>query len=35
MDADFMGNWDQTEWHDPNTAQSRHGYVSMYAGALL
>ena len=33
VDADFAGNWDSTiAADDPNTAQSRHGYILRYCG---
>jgi Reverse transcriptase (RNA-dependent DNA polymerase) len=33
VDSDWAGNWDRTTAvHDPDTAQSRHGYVLKYAG---
>ena len=33
VDADFAGNWDKTiAADDPNTAQSRHGYILRYCG---
>ena len=33
VDADFAGNWDRTiAAEDNSTAQSRHGYIIMYAG---
>jgi hypothetical protein len=35
VDANFIGDWDQCNPHDPITAQSRHGYIISYAGCPL
>ncbi len=31
VDADFAGNWKQSEADSQDTARSRHGYIIMYA----
>lgn len=35
VDANFSGNWDPKESQDSDTVQSRHGYISMYAGCAV
>jgi hypothetical protein len=35
VDADFVGNWNQEEADDKDTARSRHGYVISYAGCPI
>ena len=35
VDADFAGNWDQKETQDRDTARSRHGYITSYAGCPI
>lgn len=35
VDADFVGNWNEEESDQRDTARSRHGYYIMYAGCPL
>jgi len=35
VDADFVGNWHESEGDRRDTARSRHGYIIMYAGVPL
>jgi len=35
VDADFAGNWDPSEFEDPDTARSRHGYFITFAGCPI
>ena len=32
VDADFAGNWDKNDTHNPDTARSRHGYIIKFMG---
>ena len=35
VDADFSGNWDNTDTANPDTARSRHGYIITYGGCPI
>ena len=35
VDADFAGNWDKLDAHNPDTVRSRHGYIISYAGCPI
>jgi len=35
VDADFAGNWKQTEANSRDTTHSRHGYIILYAGCPI
>lgn len=35
VDADYAGNWDPLDTSNPDTARSRHGYITSHAGCPM